>query len=87
MDLKAVGQPTAFSDGIACLVLYLGLLDFHNFCFCNSRNKSHIRCPVPFLPCFIIGFYFHFFRIVLADFLGGQIHAVLIKYFQVLFGI
>ena len=82
-----IGQPTACANGLACLVLYLGLLDFHNLCFCNSRNKSHIRCSVPFLPCFIIGFDFRFFRIVLADFLGRQIHAVVIKYFQVLFGI
>lgn len=44
------------------------------------ESRSNIRCPVPFLPCGIIGFDFVLFGIIFADFLGRKIDAVFIKY-------
>ena len=55
------------------------------FSLLNPRYKCHIRCPVPFLPCGVVGFDLFGFGIVLAYFLGRQIHAVFVKYLQVLF--
>ena len=73
---EQIGQLAAFANGITNLIVYLSLLDFQYLCFVNSRYESHIRRPVPFLPCRIVGFDFTFSRIVLADFLGWQIHTV-----------
>ena len=42
------------------------------------KRQRHIRCPVPFLPCGIIGFDFVLFGIIFADFLGRKIDAVFI---------
>lgn len=55
--------------------------------FGYSRYKSHIRRPVPFLPCRIVGFDFFLSRIIFADFLCRQIHAVFVKDLQMLFGV
>ena len=47
----------------------------------NKRKTNyHIRRPVPFLPCGVVGFNLGGFGIVLTDFLGRKINAVLIKY-------
>ena len=72
------------------LVLYVTFLGnvYHQvshmaeLCHINIKRKlrRHIRCPVPFLPCGVIRFNLGGFGIVLADFFGGKINAVLIKY-------
>lgn len=84
---EQIGQPSAFADSLAHFVAYLGLFDFQYLCLPNPRYESHICRPVPFLPCRIVGFDFFLPRIVLADFLCRQIHAVFIKDFQMLFGV
>ena len=84
---EQIGQPAAFADRLAYFVVYLGLFDFQYLCLINPRYECHIRRPVPFLPCCIVGFDFFLSRIVLADFLCRQIHAVFIKDLQMLFGV
>ena len=65
----------------------LRLFDLQYRFFRNACDKCHIRRSVPLLPCGIVGFDFFLFWIVLADFLGGQIHAVFVKNFELLFGV
>jgi len=65
--------------------VYLGLFDFQYFSLLNPRYKCHVRCPVPFLPCSVVGCNLFGFGIVLAYFLCRQVHAVFVKYLQVLF--
>ena len=84
---EQIGQPAAFADRLAYFVVYLGLFDFQYLCLINPRYECHIRRPVPFLPCCIVGFDFFLSWIVLADFLCRQIHAVFIKDLQMLFGV
>jgi len=42
-------------DGTACIVVYLAPLDFQKLRLGSSWNKSHIRRPVPFLLCGVVG--------------------------------
>lgn len=84
---EQIWQPAAFADRLPHFVVYLGLLDFQNLGFLNPRYKCHICRSVPFLPCGIVGFNLCGFGIVLAYFLCRQVHAVFVKYLQVLFGV
>ena len=77
---EQIGQPAALADRTANLVVYLGLFDFQYFSLLNPRYKCHVRCPVPFLPCSVVGCNLFGFGIVLAYFLCRQVHAVFIKY-------
>ena len=76
---EQVGKPTAVTDRLADFFVDLCLFDLQYRFFRNACDQCHIRCSIPFLPCGIVGFDFFLFRIVLADFLGGQIHAVFVK--------
>lgn len=84
---EQVGKPTAVTDRPADFSVDLRLLDLQYRFFRNACDQCHIRCSIPFLPCGIVGFDFCLFRIVLAYFPGGQIYAVFVKGFELLFGV
>ena len=72
---------------LADFFMDLRLLDLQYRFFRNACDKCHIRCSIPFLPCGIVGLDFFRSRIVLADFLRGQIYAVFVKDLELLFGV
>ena len=84
---EQVGKPTAVTDRLADFFMDLRLLDLQYRFFRNACDKCHIRCSIPFLPCGIVGLDFFLSRIVLADFLSGQIYAVFVKDLELLFGV
>ena len=80
---SSVGRKVVMSVTGIALVLFLTFHMAMNLVAIISADGYNMICefcPVPFLPCGIIGFDFVLFGIIFADFLGRKIDAVFIKY-------